>query len=844
MQSPDNQQPALALGNTEAHFSNTLFADVVLPIPVEGLFTYRVPDEMNEYLQVGARVVVPFGGRKVLTAVIARIHQKPPQKHNAKYILELLDEVPLVKASQLQLFQWMADYYMCTMGEVLNVALPAGLKISSQSRIQLRPNVDWENKEINERELKLLTLLKETPSLTYEEASEALSVKNIYHIIKSLIAKGLVIIFEEIKERYQPKIIKKIRLSRDYLTKGDLERLSQKLESKPKQLNNLLLYLRHVPVFKDWTLNEQGMNKAELLKNENVSDSALKTLIKNEIFEEFEITVSRFDDLPPDEAAQMPLSANQQKSRDEILAQFQEKDVVLLYGVTGSGKTEIYIDLIQKVLASGSQVLYLLPEIALTTQIVARLKKIFGSQMGVYHSKFSDNERVETWQGVVSGRFNFVVAVRSGIFLPFDNLGLIIVDEEHEPSYKQYDPAPRYHARDMALVIALQQHCKVLLGSATPATETFYHAKNGKYGFIQLKERFGDAQLPDIQLADLRAERKARINKGHFSFKLITEIKQRLEKNEQVILFQNRRGYSPYMTCRECAWIPKCTNCDVSLTYHMQSNELRCHYCGHKAPPPKVCSSCGSTRIETVGLGTEKIEDDLKIFFPEARIQRMDLDTTRNKNSYQRILQDFENQQIDILVGTQMISKGLDFDNVSLVGIFDADRMLNFPDFRATERAFQIMTQVSGRAGRKKKAGEVVIQTADTEQEILKKIIANDYEGMYLNEIEERAYFFYPPFTRLIRLITKNTEKSLSEEAAQQLTEKLIQKLGKARVLGPEPALVHRIRNQYLYNILIKIERDNVDLKAVKKYIQEKVQEIITSRVYKKVHITIDVDPI
>jgi primosomal protein N' (replication factor Y) len=830
--------------NQEASFSDTQFVDVLLPIPVPGLFTYRVPAEMNDLIQVGARVIVPFGNRKVLTAVVARVHQKPPSKYTAKYILELLDESPLVMPAQLQLFKWMADYYLCTMGEVLNVAMPSGLKISSQSRMQLRPGADWEHKEVNEKEIRLLEALQEKASLTYEEAAEVAGVKNIYNLIKSLIAKALIIVFEEVKERYQPKIVKKIRLTQDYLTKSDLERLSQKLETKPKQLNNLLFYLRHVPVFRDWTLNEQGMDKAEFLKNENVSDSALKTLTKNEIFEEFEITVSRFEEISPDVSAQFTLSETQQRSSDEIMAHFKEKDVVLLQGVTGSGKTEIYIDLIQKVLASGSQVLYLLPEIALTTQIVARLRRIFGSQMGVYHSKFSDNERVETWQGVISGKFSFVVAVRSGIFLPFDNLGLIIVDEEHETSYKQYDPAPRYHARDMALVIALQQHCKVLLGSATPSTETYYHAKTGKYGLIQLKERFGNAQLPDIYLADIRAEKKAKTIKGHFSSKLIEEIKVRLDRSEQVILFQNRRGYSPYMTCRECAWIPRCTNCDVSLTYHMHSNQLRCHYCGHQDAPPRVCSSCGSTRIETVGLGTEKIEDDLKIFFPEARIQRMDLDTTRTKNSYQRILQEFENHQIDILVGTQMISKGLDFDNVSLVGIFDADRILNFPDFRAHERAFQIMTQVSGRAGRKDKPGEVIIQTYDTSQEILSKIIKNDYESMYLAEIEERSYFYYPPFTRLIRLTTKHTDKKLSEEASQQLAQKLIEKLGRARVLGPEPALVHRIRNQYLYNLLIKIERDNVDLKAVKKYIQDKVEEVITSRVYKKVQIVIDVDPI
>ncbi|GAB4396763.1 MAG: primosomal protein N' [Microscillaceae bacterium] len=825
--------------------SDDFFADVMLPVPIASLFTYRLPAQVAPLAREGARVIAPFGKRKVLTGIIVRIHQKAPEKHATKDLLELLDEYPLLTRLQLRLFQWMAEYYMCYVGEVMNVALPAGLKISSESRIQLRPGADWENKEINDRELRLLSALSEKESLTYSEAAELSQTLQIYQVIQSLAKKELIILFEELKERYQPKTVKKIRLTSAHLTKGELEKLSQKLEKQPKQLDVLLLYLRHVPVFRDWTRNEAGLEKSVLLKTESVSESALKTLLKNEVFEEFEVVVSRFEEYLPPEENQVPLlSEAQSQASEAILHLFQEKEVVLLHGITGSGKTEIYIHLIRKVLDSGSQVLFLLPEIALTTQIVSRLRRVFGSQMGVYHSKFSDNERVETWQGIVSGRFNFVVGVRSAIFLPFDNLGLIIVDEEHEASYKQHDPAPRYHARDMALLIAQMQHAKVLLGSATPSTETYHHAQQGRYGLVSLKERYGNAQLPQIQLIDLKAERKAKTVKGYFSSQLLRGIQTRLEKQEQVILFQNRRGYSPYMTCRECNWVPKCQNCDVSLTYHMYSNELRCHYCGHHIAPPRQCGSCGATRIETVGLGTEKIEDDLKIYFPEARIQRMDLDTTRTKNSYQRILQDFENRQIDILVGTQMISKGLDFDHVSLVGIFDADRLLNFPDFRANERAFQIMMQVSGRAGRKDKAGTVLIQTSDPQQEILKKILAHDYEGMYWHEIEDRAYFFYPPFTRLIRLITKHEEDAQSQAAAQTLARALTEKLGKARVLGPEPALIHRVRNLYHYHLLLKVEREKVDLKAVKQFIQEKAEELITSRAYKKVQIVIDVDPV
>jgi primosomal protein N' (replication factor Y) (superfamily II helicase) len=824
----------------------TLFVDVILPVPIPQLFTYRVPQEMNEQMQVGMRVIVQFGSRKVLTAIVAKLHQKPPQNYQAKYVLELLDDSPTVTVGQIQLFQWMADYYMCNIGEVLNIALPSGLKISSLSKIQLRPDAVLEGKQLNEKELRLLDALQDDASLTYDEAAEVLGVDNVYHLIKVLIAKEIVLVYEEVREKYAPKIVKKIRLSRDYLMKTDLEKLSKKLEKTPKQLDILLAYLRHVPVLRDWTLNETGIEKDFFHKNENLSISSLNTLLKNGILEEFEIVVSRFAEYAHIDFPKMQLSPKQRETGEKVMDLFfnQQKEVVLLHGVTGSGKTEIYIDLIQKVLAGGSQVLFLLPEIALTTQIVARLQKIFGTQMGVYHSKFSDNERVEVWRGVLSGRFSFVVGVRSAIFLPFDNLGLIIVDEEHEPSYKQYEPAPRYHARDMAMVMARIQNCKVLLGSATPSTETFYHAKMGKFGLVQLKERFGDAELPEIVLADLKTERKEKTIKGHFSAALLDEIKIKLDSQEQVILFQNRRGYSPYMSCRQCNTIPHCPNCAVSLTYHLSNHELRCHYCGHIEPPPKKCVACGSTKIETVGLGTEKIEDDLKVYFPNANVQRMDLDTTRTKNSYQQIISDFENHNIDILVGTQMVSKGLDFDNVSLVGIFDADRMLNFPDFRATERAFQIMLQVSGRAGRKHIKGKVIIQTANIEQEILGKIIRNDYEAMYLSEIEDRAYFFYPPFTRLIRLTAKHLERALSLETIQVITDKLVAKLGKARVLGPQAPLVHKIRNKYLYNVLIKIERENVDLKATKAFIQSQIEEVLSEKKYKQVQVVVDVDPV
>ncbi len=824
--------------------NKVIFADLMLPVPIPQLFTYRVPVELQEVVQIGARVIVQFGKRRILTAVIANLHEKAPETYQAKYILEVLDDLPMVKPTQIVLFQWMAAYYMCNVGDVLQVALPSGLKISSLSKIQIRPEYDFSRANLTDKETKLIEHLQEKGELTYDEAAEVLETENVYHIIQSLIVKEVVLIFEEIKEKYSPKIIKKIRLTREYITKSDLEKITKKLEKQPKQLDIILAYLRQIPVLRDWTENEKGIEKEFFTKNEEYNKSALQTLIKNEVFEQFDVIVSRFAEYLPKVSAKVMLSPAQKQASEQIMDCFTKQDVVLLNGITGSGKTEIYIDLIQKVLAGGSQVLFLLPEIAITTQMVARLQKIFGGQMGVYHSKFSDNERVEVWQGVITGRFNFVVAVRSGIFLPFDNLGLIIVDEEHETSYKQHDPAPRYHARDMALVIAKLQHCKVLLGSATPSLETFYQAKQGKFGLVALKERFGEATLPNIELVDIKIERKNKLMKGSFTTALLNAIKDRLDKKEQIILFQNRRGYSPYMTCLECAYTPKCTNCDVTLTYHLGDHQLKCHYCGHTQTPPKKCPACGSTRVQTVGAGTEKLEDEIKIHFPEAQIGRMDFDTTRTKNAYAQIIQAFENHQIDILVGTQMISKGLDFDKVSLVGIFDADRMLNFPDFRSHERAYQLLTQVSGRAGRKSKKGSVLIQTNDTEQGLLHKVIRNDYDALYAMEIEDRAYFYYPPFTRLIRLTSKHIDRNLSLETSQTLADLLTEKLGKARILGPEAPIIGRIRNKYLFNILIKIERDNVDLKAVKQFISEKIEDVITQKKYRQVQIVIDVDPL
>ncbi len=821
----------------------TQFADVILPIPIPRLYTYRVPREFTGQLQMGARVIVQFGKTKIVTALIARIHNQPPKQYQAKYILEVLDDTPLVTRWQLELFQWISDYYMCHIGEVMNVALPSGLKISSQSKVQYNP--DFEHPDLlTPREKEIIEEIKAKQSLSYDELARFADVKNVYHLIKSLIGKRAVIVFEEVREKYTPKVVRKIRLTSFFADPENLKSLIGQLEKTPKQLDILLEYLRHVPALREPEKNSEGLLKSTFSRNDELSDSSLDTLLKKGIFESFDIVISRFAEDTGTIATMPTLSDSQQRAVREVTQSFQEKDTVLLHGVTGAGKTEVYIHLIEQALESGSQVLYLLPEIALTTQIVVRLKKIFGERVGIYHSKFSDNERVEVWKGVLSGRFQFVIGVRSSIFLPFDSLGLIIVDEEHEASYKQYDPAPRYHARDSALVIAKMQGAKVLLGSATPSIESYYHAQQGRYGLVELKERFGNASLPSIELIDIRQARKNKAMKGEFSGELLQELGGNLERNEQTILFQNRRGYSPYLTCDDCDWIAKCDSCDVSLTYHQRDAELRCHYCGHKERLPKTCPACGSTKVRTQGFGTEKLEEDLQLHFPVARIQRMDLDTTRSKTAFQQMISDFEKGETDMLVGTQMVSKGLDFDKVSLVAIFDADRMINFPDFRATERSFQLLTQVSGRSGRRSgKQGRVLIQTNNTQHPLLARIMANDYEGFYAEEIEERQSYGYPPFTRVIRLTCKHIEQQVSEAAAKKLATLLMQKLGSDRVKGPETPLVERIRNQFLFDVLLKFER-NLNLKAIKEFIRESIEEVVTIKDYKGTSIVIDVDPV
>lgn len=818
----------------------TFFVDVILPLPLQQSFTYRVPVDFNDQLLVGLRAVVQFGPKKMYTGVIVKIHQNPPKGYEAKYILDILDSVPSINTIQLLFFNKIAQYYMCAEGEVLNAGLPSGLKISSQSRVQYNPAyLPYDDEELLPKEQTLVDALKVSDFLLFDDIALLLKQKTILPILKSLIAKGAVIVFEQVKEKYNPKIKRLARLNNNFCNEKSIHELLDRLETRPQQANVLLQYLKEVPILTNPVSNLIGMERSKLTKE---SISAFKTLVKNGVFEEFEQLVSRLDEFNSPIDYKLVLSEDQALARDQIVELFQTKETVLLHGITGSGKTEIYIDLISKFIEGGSQVLYLLPEIALTTQIVSRLKVAFGANLGIYHSKFSDNERVEVWRSLIEGKFQVVVGVRSAVFLPFENLGLIIIDEEHETSYKQHDPAPRYHARESALMLAQLHHAKTLLGSATPSIETYYLALQGKFGLVNLTKRYGSAQLPTIQFAQKQSSETINAFNVIFTSELIDQIKVRIEKGEQTILFLNRRGYSPYLSCENCGWIPYCNSCNVSYTYHQYKGSMSCHYCGNHEKVAKICPACGSTKIQTVGFGTEKIEDELHLILPEAKVLRMDLETTRSKNGYADIINEFAQGKIDILVGTQMVSKGLDFDNVSLVGVVDIDRMINFPDFRSFERTFHLVTQVSGRAGRRGVKGQVIIQTANKEHPLLKRIQHQDFIPFYNREIKERERFAYPPFTRLIKIIVKHVDKEINESAARQLGVFLANKIGKERLLGPEPPLIDKIRDYYLQEIIIKLERDKVNLSKAKQLIKNAIMDLLNQKAFKNVYINIDVD--
>ncbi|MDO6436145.1 primosomal protein N' [Cyclobacterium sp. 1_MG-2023] len=831
-------------GHSSPSISKNLYADIILPVPIPRAFTYSVSPEIQDEIGIGYRVMVQFGKKRILTGIVAKVHQKAPEAYKAKPILDLLDDYPIVNALQIKFWGWMAGYYCCHIGEVMNAALPSGLKLSTESKVQIHPDFDLENPNfpMDDRELAILEVLEKNQEMNVDQLEPIVMAKDLHKIIKSLLAKKAILVYESVKEKYSPKTETRVRFSPEYLLESNkLNELFEKIKGKEKQENVLLKYLQQVPVFNNKGLNEIGLSK-KVLTDAGCSPSSIETLVKNKVFESFKVKISRFDPIKIDERP-IELSQDQMEAYESIQHAFGNKSTVLLHGITGSGKTEIYIRLINDVLDSGSQVLLLLPEIALTTHLVSRLQKVFGDKMGIFHSRYSDNERVDVWQGVLSGKYNFIIGVRSSLFLPFDSLGLVIVDEEHEPSYKQFDPAPRFHARDAAIMLAWLHQAKTVLGTATPAFESFYNAQNGKYGYVKMDKRYGGAELPHFHLADILKDKKKNLLKLDFTRLMREKIQEALNNQEQVLIFQNRRGYAPYISCEECGWIPECEHCDVSLTYHQYQNELRCHYCGFKEKVPNKCQACGSEKITTVGSGTERIEENLSLLFPEARILRMDLDTTRSKYGYQKILEEFGSGNVDILVGTQMITKGLDFDRVSLVGIVDADRILFYPDFRSGERAFQQITQVAGRAGRRNKTGNVIVQTRRPDQLIFKEIIEGNYTEFYRQEMGDRRQFYYPPFVKNIKIVVKHKDFKITETAASQLKNLLSDIEGRKIILGPEKALIGKIKNLFHFEIWIKLERSSQAQEHFKHEMAHKISALQGDKRFRSVRFLVDVDP-
>lgn len=820
----------------------TIFVNVLLPLPVPGYFTYRVPFDLNDSVAMGKRVVVQFGKKKVYTAVIHSITEKAPEVET-KYILGVLDLHPVANQFQFKLWEWIASYYCCTVGEVMNAALPAALKLASESKIRIVPGVEISEKILSEKEYNLLRALKENGALSITDASRFADLVKIIPLIHNLIEKGYIVTEEEIHERFTPKTLSFIKLTDAFSSEEQLQQLYDKLERKaPKQLDLLIEYIQLSKIMSD---NPVEVSRKELFARIDDAAAKFNALEKKGVFEEYDKEISRLNYRQATHKVEnIILTVEQQRALEEISVSFVEKNVTLLHGVTSSGKTEIYIKLIRQMLDEGKQVLYLLPEIALTTQIINRLQKYFGNEVGVYHSRYNENERVEIWQhvaGTGSQSFNVLLGARSAMFLPFNNLGLIIIDEEHDASYKQYDPAPRYNARDAAVFLASMHGAKVLLGSATPAIESFYNASQGKYGLSSLTERFGGLLLPQVKLVNLKDEHRLKTMQSIFSSALIREVDAALAAGEQVILFQNRRGFSLHIDCDNCSWIPHCVQCDVSLVYHKKQNQLRCHYCGYTTRIPDKCPDCGHTHLVMKGFGTEKIEEELSLIFPKAHIARMDLDTTRTRFAHQKLIAAFEERKIDILVGTQMVTKGLDFDHVSLVGILNADSLLSYPDFRAFERGFQLMAQVAGRAGRKNRQGKVMIQAYNPSHPILGMVLTHNYEAMYQSQLAEREKFNYPPFCRIVQLSLRHVDADLINKAASELAKTLRALFGK-RMLGPEYPNVSRIRNQYLKNILLKFEK-GIPLPKAKDEIKKAIIKLNAHPDYKSVRVLIDVDP-
>lgn len=810
--------------------------DVILPIPLKQTFTYEVNKDEARFLKPGMRVAVPFGKAKIYTGIVLNIHQQTPQGYEIKSIDQILDEFPVINEFQIQHWQWMASYYLCTLGEVLKAAIPNGFLLESETIITLNTNATIAVSELNDLEFLVLEALQSQPSLHINDIRSILDRKNVMGVLTNLIEKKYIVVQEEVHEKYRPKIKRFIKLSSHYSSQENLKDLLDTLSRAPKQREVIMTLLMLS------SKENKAIESVLLQKKSNSNSAVINKLIAKEILEEYFIQKDRVEFNLEKNAPIKNLSAAQTQALDEINTSFIKNDITLLQGVTSSGKTEIYVQLIDYAIKQGKQVLYMLPEIALTTQLISRLQNYFGEKISVYHSKYSISERVEVWNNVLDhkAKAQIIIGARSSLFLPFSKLGLLIVDEEHEPSFKQYAPSPRYNGRDSAVVLAKYHGAKLLMGSATPSLESFFNATNNRYGLVTLKKRFGNVLMPEIELVDVKEKHRKKLMKGHFSDRLLEEINEALKNKEQVILFQNRRGYSPIIECTTCGISPQCPNCDVSLTFHQYKNQLRCHYCGYHTSKMISCIACGNETLDSKGFGTEQIELELKELFPNHQIARMDQDSMKGKHAYAKIIEAFELKEIDILVGTQMLAKGLDFRNVSLVGVMNADNLLNFPDFRAHERSFQLLQQVAGRAGRTKKRGKVIIQTYNPYHQILQQVSTNNFEEMYQQQLEERYRYKYPPFYRMIKITLKDRSFQKMDKASLWLANALKMKLME-QVLGPETPPVGRVRNLFITHILIKIPKEQ-SLKATKNFITSMLKSFNAIKEFSSVRLTVDVD--
>lgn len=809
---------------------------MILPLKVAGYYTYVVPDELRSEVAFGKRVVVQFGLRRFYTAIVAKTHHNAPELVKPKPVLSVADEAPVVTEQQLQLWQWMANYYLCTIGEVMNAALPAALKLDSTTQVELNPDWEEDDTPLSDQEFLITETLRHEGLMSLDDLGKTLEFKRIHYLIQSLVQKNAVLVRETLMERYKPRKASFIGLAPAMENDELLNEVAAGLKRSPKQLELLMLFLH---------LRDEypKVPKSLLLENNANASAHLRKLIDKGILVEHKEQVDRLGHQWEQDLKELALDEKQQIALQQVKQQFNQHQVVLLHGVTASGKTHLYMQLLKEVVENGQQALYLLPEIALTAQLVQRLREYFGNAVGIYHSRFNDQERVEIWNKVLTGEYKLVIGARSALFLPFVDLGLVIVDEEHDGSYKQYDPAPRYNARDTAIFLAGINNAKVLLGTATPSMESYFNATTGKYGLVTLTERYGGINLPEIQVVNTREETKKRLMRSHFSSVLLNAIEKALADNEQVILFQNKRGFSPYLVCTNCNWIPRCKNCDVSLTYHKYFDSLRCHYCGYSREVPKTCEQCGQTELRVHGFGTEKIEEEMQVFFPKARIARLDLDTTRGKEAHSLMIDRFSNREVDILVGTQMVTKGLDFGHVSLVGILSADQLLSYPDFRAHERAFQLMEQVSGRAGRRQKIGKVAIQTGDPENTVIVDVLNHNYKAFYENELIARRQYHYPPITRLIQITLRHKDRALVAEAARYMAQELRKGLKGGILMGPTTPIISRVRNLYLQDLLLKLKKEGNEITYHKQLLLHAIEVLKKHDGYKSVDVLLDVDP-